>query len=113
MQTIINDSILCLCIKYEIQMELGIIVKYINTADELFYELDKLNKDNSVLQFTVLGKGKFTLVFQGFNSTTIQEDVNTGDESNKMIHESRKDYKDGRDKTISEMIESLFIEKYS
>lgn len=82
-------------------MKEGMKVKNINSADELFIELEKLNKDNSVLQFSVPGKGKFTLVMQESDFTTIQEDVDADDGFKKMIHESRNDYKEGRYKTTS------------
>lgn len=64
-------------------------MKYIHKPEELFIELGTLNKEHSVTQFSVPGKGQFTLVFQGDMETTVEE---FNKEQAKMIHESRNDY---------------------
>lgn len=43
---------------------------------------------------------------------TIQEEVDEDEELGKMIHESRKEYKEGRYVTMSEIIESNYEEDF-
>lgn len=78
----------------------------INTPEELFIELNKLTRDNSVKQFIVPRKGKFTLVYLE-EAKTIGEEMEVDKELKEMIHESRKDYKEGRYKTTNEFIDSI------
>ncbi|MBP1968517.1 hypothetical protein J2Z83_000609 [Virgibacillus natechei] len=82
-------------------------MKNINSAEELYEELEKLGKDNSLTRFSIPGKGRFTLVYEE-NEKTIQEEVDEDEELKQMIHESRKDYKEGRYVTISEFIKSTY-----
>lgn len=86
-------------------------MKHVYSAEELYAELDKLNKDNSVARFSIPGKGKFTLVYEE-QEKTIQEEVDSDDELKKMIHESRKEYKEGRYITMSEFIKSTSDEDF-
>lgn len=82
-------------------------MKNIHSPEELYEELDKLNKENTVTQFSVPGKGNFTLVYEK-DEKTIQEEVEQDKELKKMIHESRKEYLEGRYKTTSEIIEIMY-----
>lgn len=64
-------------------------MKQIHTPEELFIELGTLNKDHSVTQFSVPGKGQFTLIFQGNMGTSEEE---PDQEKSKTVHENRSDY---------------------
>ncbi|MEC5425877.1 hypothetical protein QGM71_20695 [Virgibacillus sp. C22-A2] len=44
-------------------------MKKLNTPDEIVVEVNKMNKENSVLQFLLPERGKFTLVFQEEDKT--------------------------------------------
>ncbi|SFD43929.1 hypothetical protein SAMN05216238_101343 [Lentibacillus persicus] len=86
-------------------------MKHINSPEELYAELEKLNKSNSASTFSVPGKGKFTLVYED-NEKTIQQEVEEDPELREMILESRKNYKKGEYKTTDELIDSLYDRKY-
>lgn len=86
-------------------------MKSIRSAEELYEEMDKLDRDNSVTQFSIPGKGKYTMVYED-HEKTIQEEVDEDEELKKMIHESRREYKEGRYVTMSEFIKSTYEEDF-
>ena len=86
-------------------------MKNIHSADELFSVLNKMNKDNSVSQFLIPGKGKFTLVYQEVENP-IDEEIESDQELKNLIHESLAAYERGEYQTTSELLESLSKEKF-
>lgn len=86
-------------------------MKNIHSADELFSEINKLNKDNSISQFLIPGKGKYTLVYQEADNT-IEEEIETDEELKNMIHESLAAYERGEYQTTTELLKSLSKEKF-
>lgn len=38
-------------------------MKHIDSPDELYSELKKMDKENSTIKFSVPGKGRFTLIY--------------------------------------------------
>ena len=86
-------------------------MKNLHSADELFSELNKMNKDNSVSQFLIPVKGKFTLVYQEVEKT-IDEEIESDQELKNLIHESLAAYERGEYQTTSELLESLSKEKF-
>ncbi|MGY0694337.1 hypothetical protein ACW2QC_16405 [Virgibacillus sp. FSP13] len=86
-------------------------MKNIKTANELFSELNKMDRENSILQFLVPEKGKFTLVYQNDDSSLQDEIENDGD-LKKMIHESLEAYERGDAQTTSDLLKSLSKEDF-
>ncbi|WP_100009797.1 hypothetical protein [Lentibacillus sediminis] len=79
----------------------------INSSDELMERISNMDRDNSVLQFSIPGKGKFTLVLQEETETTIAEGVENNSELKQMIKESQQQYKEGKGMTTSGLLESF------
>lgn len=79
----------------------------INSSDELLKQINQMNKENSVTQFIIPGKGKFTIVLQEEIDSSIQSEVDNDPELKKMIHDSRAAYKEGKAMSTSEFIKTL------
>jgi hypothetical protein len=50
-------------------------VEIIESSKELMEYISKTNRDHSVVQFSIQGKGKFTLVLQKVHEPSIEEDI--------------------------------------
>jgi hypothetical protein len=79
----------------------------VRSAKELLEYISNMNRENSVCQFFIPGKGKFTLVFQEEDEQSISADVEANPELKKMINESREQYKQGFGMSTSELLKSL------
>ena len=77
------------------------------TSDELLKHIFKMDSNNSIFQFLLPGKGKFTLVFQEGDAQTIQTDVASNKELDYMFTISEEQYKKGLGLTTSELLDSL------
>lgn len=86
-------------------------MKNINSSVELYEELNKMNVDNAVSKFNVPGKGNFTLVYEEKKGEkTIQEEVESDAELKGMLHESQREYSEGRYRATREIVESIYNE---
>ena len=74
--------------------------------------ISNMNRDNSVLQFSIPGKGKFTLVLQEEDEESILADVEKIPELKQMIHDSLSEYKDGKGMTTSEILKSFSVKDF-
>lgn len=80
----------------------------IQSLEELMEYILSMNTDNSVLQFSIPGKGKFTLVLQEEDDEkSIQFEVEESPELKRMIKESQQQYENKRGMTTSELLNSL------
>jgi hypothetical protein len=77
----------------------------INSPQELFNELKGMNENNSVTQFQVPGKGRFTIVYQ--EGASVQEEIDADEERKDMISESMEAYKKGDYQSTFELLKSL------
>lgn len=77
------------------------------TSDDLMKYIDEMNNDNSVFQFIIPGKGKFTLVLQGEDEQTIEADVEKNPQLELMFKESEEQYNNGLEITTSDLLKSL------
>ncbi|HHY74406.1 MAG TPA: hypothetical protein GX497_14510 [Bacillus bacterium] len=84
----------------------------IQSSDELMEYIQKMNRDNSVLQFSIRGKGKFTLVLQEEDEQSIKADVEANHSLEQMINESRIQYKEGLGMSTSEVLKSLSVKDF-
>lgn len=79
---------------------------FIKSSEELMKHISDMDRNNSVLQFTIPGKGKFTLVFQE-DEDSIETDIEKNPTLKQMIKESQREYKEGKGMTTSELLHSL------
>jgi hypothetical protein len=82
-------------------------VEKILTNEDLMEQLVSMNKENSVRQVFIPGKGKFTIVLQEEDHDSIAADNQTNPHLKQMINESMEAYKDGRTMSTSELAKSL------
>lgn len=66
-----------------------------------------MDRENSVVQFSIPGKGRFTLVLQEEDEQSIKSDIEANPELEIMIKESQKQYKKGYGMSTSELLKSL------
>lgn len=82
-------------------------MRYIESSEELMNRIANMNHENSVLQFSLPGKGKFTLVLQEEDEVSIKSDVEKNPLLKQMIEESKREYKSGKGMSTSELLNSL------
>lgn len=85
---------------------------YIESTEELMNHIKKMDHDNSVLQFTIQGKGKFTLVLQEIDDSSIKSDTEKNPQLKQMIEESKKAYGNGEGLSTSQIVDSLSVEDF-
>ena len=80
----------------------------IQSSEELMKYISNMNSDNSVFQFSIPGKGKFTLVLQEEDDeNSIQFEAEENPELKRMLKESQEQYENKRGMTTSELLNSL------
>ncbi|CDO03631.1 hypothetical protein BN988_02149 [Oceanobacillus picturae] len=80
----------------------------IQSSEELMNYISSMNRDNSVLQFSIPGKGKFTLVLQEEdNNESIYLEAEENPELKRMLKESQEQYDNKRGMTTSDLLKSL------
>ncbi|MDM5333813.1 hypothetical protein QUF56_11300 [Ureibacillus composti] len=84
----------------------------IKSSEELMSFVKKMDRDNSVLQFSIPGKGKYTLVLQEMDDQSIASDIIANPQLEQMIKESQIDYKKGEGMTTSELLKSISVEDF-
>jgi hypothetical protein len=85
----------------------------VHSSEELMEYISNMNRDNSVCQFYIPGKGKFTLVLQEEDKQSILADVQANQELKTMINESKREYIQGLGMSTSELLKSLSKEDFS
>lgn len=79
----------------------------IHTPHELMERIEKLDKEHSVCQVFIPGKGQVTIVFQANDVETVASEVQADSQLGELIHSSRKAYQRGEVMTTSELLTSL------
>ncbi|WP_417898754.1 hypothetical protein ABN702_22220 [Bacillus haimaensis] len=79
----------------------------IKSSEELMEYISNMNSANSVLQFSIPGKGKFTLVLQEEDDLTIKSEAEENSELQRMLKESQEQYENGQGMSTKEIIKSL------
>jgi hypothetical protein len=79
----------------------------IQSSEELMKYISNMNRDNSVFQFSIPGKGKFTLVLQEEDEQSINFDAEENPELKRMLKESQEQYENGRSMSTTELLKSL------
>ena len=79
----------------------------VRSAKQLLEYIATMNREKSVYQFLIPGKGRFTLVFQEEDEQSINDDVEANPELIKMINESREQYKQGLGMSTKDLLKSM------
>lgn len=82
-------------------------MEQIQSPEELMDKIEKMNRDNSVCQILIPGKGKFTIVLQEEDFQSVAVDVESDKKLKQMIQDSRESYKKGNAMTTTDFIKSL------
>ncbi|MEH7399473.1 hypothetical protein V7148_00635 [Gottfriedia acidiceleris] len=75
-------------------------------SEELMRYISNMNRENSVVQFSVPGKGRFTLVLQE-EEQSIKADIEANPEIEIMIRKSQDEYKKGLGVSTSDFLKSI------
>jgi len=75
-------------------------------SEELMRYISNMNRENSVVQFSVPGKGRFTLVLQE-EEKSIKADIEANPEIEIMIRKSQDEYKKGLGVSTSDFLKSI------
>lgn len=82
----------------------------VQSSEELMKYINDMNSENSVVQFSIPGKGKFTLVLQEDDEQSIKADVEKKPKLEHIFKESEEQYKKGLGISTSDLLKS-FSEK--
>lgn len=77
------------------------------SPEELLKYIDKMDRDNSVVQFSIPGKGQFTLVLQEEDERPIFADVKKNPQLDIMFKESEAQYKEGLGISTEDLLKSF------
>lgn len=77
------------------------------SSEELMKYINNMDNENSVIQFSIPGKGRFTLVLQEEDEQSIIADVKHNPQLDIMFKESSEQYKNGLGITTSDLLKSL------
>lgn len=79
----------------------------IQSCEELMKYISNMDRDNSVFQFSIPGKGKFTLVLQEEDERSIKDEAEESPELRRMLKESMEQYESGSGMNTKELLKSL------
>jgi hypothetical protein len=79
----------------------------VRSSEDLMEYITGMDRDHSVGQFFIPGKGQFTIVLQEEDHESIAADVRNNPELKQMIHDSLKAYEEGKSMSTKELIRSL------
>ncbi|WML52415.1 hypothetical protein RCG17_24040 [Neobacillus sp. PS3-12] len=82
------------------------------SSEELMRYINNMDRENSVVQFSIPGKGRFTLVLQEEDDHSIEADVKKQPQLEIMFKESAEQYKNGHGITTSDPLKSLSVKDF-
>jgi hypothetical protein len=82
------------------------------SSEELMKYINNMDRENSVVQFSIPGKGRFTLVLQEEDDHSIEADVKKHPQLEIMFKESAEQYKNGHGITTSDLLKSLLVKDF-
>lgn len=77
------------------------------SSEELMKYINNMDSKNSVVQFSIPGKGRFTLVLQEEDDQSIKADVEKNPQLEFMFKESEEQYKRGLGITTADLLKAL------
>jgi replication-associated recombination protein RarA len=87
-------------------------MKLITSSEDLMKRIANMDRVNSVIQFSIPGKGKFTLVLQEEDENSIKADAEKNSHLKQMIEESQREYRDGKGMSTSGILKSLSVKDF-
>jgi hypothetical protein len=84
-------------------------MKEVRTTEDLMEQLSNMNKENSVCQVFIPGKGKFTIVLQQEDYRSTAPVIQSYPYLNQMLNDSMEVEKEGRAKSASELMRNPFL----
>lgn len=82
------------------------------SSEELMKYINSMDGENSVIQFSIPGKGRFTLVLQEEDDQSIEDDVKKHPQLEVMFKESSEQYKAGHGITTSDLLKSFSVKDF-
>jgi hypothetical protein len=82
------------------------------SSEELMKYINNMDREDSVVQFSIPGKGRFTLVLQEEDDHSIEADVKKNPQLEIMFKESAEQYKNGYGITTSDLLKSLSVKDF-
>jgi hypothetical protein len=79
----------------------------VRSSEELMEYITNMDRENSVGQFIIPGKGQFTIVLQEEDQGSIAADVRQNPELRQMIETGRKEYEQGLGMSTAELLKLL------
>lgn len=77
------------------------------TTQDLMDQFSSMNKNNSVCQIFIPGKGKFTIVLQEEDQNSIASDVRANPSIKQLINESIEAYHNGDSASTADLLKAL------
>ncbi|WP_246070634.1 hypothetical protein [Paenibacillus kobensis] len=77
------------------------------TKEDLMEQIANMNKENSVCQIFIPGKGKFTIILQEEDHNSIASDVHANPTLKQMLKESVTAYHEGQSLSTVDLLISL------
>jgi hypothetical protein len=82
------------------------------TTQDLMDQFSNMNKDNSVCQIYIPGKGKFTIVLQEEDQKSIASEVRANPSLKQLINESIEAYHSGDSASTADLLKMLKPEDF-
>ncbi|MFD0696207.1 hypothetical protein ACFQZT_19210 [Paenibacillus sp. GCM10027628] len=79
----------------------------IRTTEDLMEQIANMNKENSVCQIFIPGKGRFAIVLQEEDQNSIAAEVRANPQLKQLMDESLKAYHEGKAISTSDFLKSL------
>jgi hypothetical protein len=79
----------------------------VHSSEDLMEYITKMDRENSVGQFIIPGKGQFTIVLQEEDEGSIAADVRRNPELRQMINDSLNAYSEGKTMSTTDLLRFL------
>lgn len=84
-------------------------MKEVRTTEDVMEQLSNMNKENSVCQIFIPGKGKFTIVLQEEDYRSAAPVIQLNSHLKQMVNDSMETEKEGRAMSASELTRNPFL----
>lgn len=104
------------CVCYDVNKSIlngGDCMGKVHSSEELMNYISNMNRENSVVQFSIPGKGKFTLVLQEEENQSIKADAEANPDLQRMILEGQEQYKKGLGIPTSDFLKSFSAKDFN
>jgi adenine-specific DNA methylase len=84
-------------------------MKEVRTTEDLMEQLSNMNKENSVCQVFIPGKGKFMIILQEEDYRSTGPVIQSNPNLKQMVNDSMEAEKEGRAMSASELMRNPFL----